>query len=435
MRGFLAAQWRAFEGCYDAPAAAVQSGPGAWVAPVTLAVAMLVIGHVPALAARAQFGAPFLPAALMLIGGFCSFTAWRHKATGRLGTACMLLDTFFYSSGFAFAAALSHGGFGVGFAVGLALFHMAFPARVYGLNLLIGLAMCAGPLTAIVALPGDEDVDMVLGASCLMAIVLSYRTSQRQALEAQNVRLRTALGAADRIADQSVEVALASSLLSLGHFLHELRNGRAAIGANIAYVLENAALTPECREALEDAQTSQQAEDLLITRMLAELRSKASAPAASFVVQDVVASVAGDVTDIQVEVRDEAPRIEIDGPPEQLRLVLQNLTRNAAQAGARHARITIRPHETAAGVVLEVADDGPGLPPDVAREPFRPFATSRADGTGLGLYLSRRYVELMRGQIAIAPGPHAGAAFVIRLPARVAALQAPPTGGERDGGA
>jgi two-component system sensor kinase FixL len=76
-------------------------------------------------------------------------------------------------------------------------------------------------------------------------------------------------------------------------------------------------------------------------------------------------------------------------------------------------------------VVLEVADDGPGLSREVREHLFEPFFTTKPNGTGLGLPTCQRYVEAHGGSIeaVVAPGL-GGALFRVRLPGALAAAPA-----------
>jgi signal transduction histidine kinase len=67
-------------------------------------------------------------------------------------------------------------------------------------------------------------------------------------------------------------------------------------------------------------------------------------------------------------------------------------------------------------VLLEVADAGPGIPPEVGERVFEPFFSGRPGGTGLGLAVTRRIVEAHGGSLTFASGP-AGTAFRADLPA------------------
>ena len=66
---------------------------------------------------------------------------------------------------------------------------------------------------------------------------------------------------------------------------------------------------------------------------------------------------------------------------------------------------------------IEVEDDGPGVPADVAGRLFEPFFTTKgAKGTGLGLSLSREYLARYGATIDHAPAPGGGARFTVRVP-------------------
>jgi signal transduction histidine kinase len=62
-----------------------------------------------------------------------------------------------------------------------------------------------------------------------------------------------------------------------------------------------------------------------------------------------------------------------------------------------------------------VADDGPGVPANIADRVFEPLVTSRPGGTGLGLALARRIAAAHGGSISLVPGG-AGATFRLELP-------------------
>lgn len=97
--------------------------------------------------------------------------------------------------------------------------------------------------------------------------------------------------------------------------------------------------------------------------------------------------------------------------------VLLNLIDNSAQSGARNIWIELREREKVISVT--VADDGPGVPPDMTHRIFDPFFTTRAEGegTGLGLHLSRRIAQESGGELRYEPRPGGGARFVMEIPA------------------
>ena len=74
-------------------------------------------------------------------------------------------------------------------------------------------------------------------------------------------------------------------------------------------------------------------------------------------------------------------------------------------------------------MLITVTDDGPGIAAEQSAKLFQPFVTGgKPAGTGLGLYLCRRYIELMQGDIAVHSKPGEGASFTLRLPGRVAII-------------
>lgn len=104
--------------------------------------------------------------------------------------------------------------------------------------------------------------------------------------------------------------------------------------------------------------------------------------------------------------------------------VLVNLLKNAAEAGARSGRITA--HHASPTVVIELTDDGPGLPEAVRAELFRPFATSGPrGGTGLGLAIARDLMVAHGGGIELVATSETGTVF--RLTLRAAEPSAPPS--------
>ena len=99
-----------------------------------------------------------------------------------------------------------------------------------------------------------------------------------------------------------------------------------------------------------------------------------------------------------------------------------NLLANAARAGAKSVRLAASADVDA--VLLEVADDGRGIPPEALPHLFEPFFTTAApgQGTGLGLALCHATMERVGGAIAARAGDAGGAVFTLRF--RAAAPEA-----------
>lgn len=103
-------------------------------------------------------------------------------------------------------------------------------------------------------------------------------------------------------------------------------------------------------------------------------------------------------------------------PGEALRSILLNLTLNALEACPPSGRVTVRCQGAGSHVVLEVVDTGPGLSPEVQDHLFNAFQTTKAQGTGLGLYSVACTVRDLEGSVECESSPGAGATFRVRLP-------------------
>jgi two-component system, NtrC family, sensor histidine kinase AtoS len=135
----------------------------------------------------------------------------------------------------------------------------------------------------------------------------------------------------------------------------------------------------------------------------------------------------GDVA-VTVSIEEGLPMIEADH--HQLSQVFTNLLANAFEALEGKGRIAIAAVSSAiegdpafAGalpatptVVVDVTDDGPGLPADVTDKIFNPFFTTKLQGTGLGLAIVRKIVDAHDGRIDVSSTPGAGARFRVTLP-------------------
>ena len=124
-------------------------------------------------------------------------------------------------------------------------------------------------------------------------------------------------------------------------------------------------------------------------------------------------------------VRQLQPVTPIAGRPAELREVLTNLIINAVDALPRGGTITVSTYDERAAdgsntVVVEVADTGTGMTPEVRARIFDPFFTTKGEqGTGLGLAVSLGIVQSHGGQIEVESEIGCGTRFIIRLPVRV----------------
>lgn len=104
-----------------------------------------------------------------------------------------------------------------------------------------------------------------------------------------------------------------------------------------------------------------------------------------------------------------------------LKRCVDNLVRNALQALARArpggpGQVVLEARREGREAVLEVRDDGPGIPPEERGRVFDPYFTTKAEGTGLGLAIVKKVVLEHHGRVECDAAPEGGAAFRVRLP-------------------
>jgi signal transduction histidine kinase len=111
----------------------------------------------------------------------------------------------------------------------------------------------------------------------------------------------------------------------------------------------------------------------------------------------------------------------IEGDRRALEQVFTNLVNNAIQAmsdegGTLAIKIQhLKPSPDRQFIVIDVADDGPGIPKDNLDHIFQPFFTTKRDGTGLGLAITQRIITAHKGTIGVNSFP-GGTVFRIQLP-------------------
>jgi two-component system sensor histidine kinase HydH len=118
--------------------------------------------------------------------------------------------------------------------------------------------------------------------------------------------------------------------------------------------------------------------------------------------------------EIAATVQDSLPQVMGDGV--RLTQALLNLVINALQAVERDGRIEVRASASSEALSLEVADSGPGIPAERLAAIFDPYFTTKAEGSGLGLWIAQQIVTAHGGTLRAQNGAGGGAVFAVRLP-------------------
>jgi signal transduction histidine kinase len=144
----------------------------------------------------------------------------------------------------------------------------------------------------------------------------------------------------------------------------------------------------------------------LIREMIVLLRSEASRYSIS----------------IRTELAEDLPKVTADRV--QLQQVFMNLMLNgidAMKGTSDGGELTIKSEACDAQLLISVSDTGVGLPPEQADQIFRAFFTTKDNGTGMGLPISRSIIESHGGRLWVAGNSARGATFQFTLPATVVA--------------
>lgn len=116
----------------------------------------------------------------------------------------------------------------------------------------------------------------------------------------------------------------------------------------------------------------------------------------------------------RVQMPDDLPKVSSN--QNQLQEVLLNLILNACQAmGDAGGRLNISASPNGSWVILKVEDNGPGIPAHAVRKVFDPFYTTKATGTGLGLFVTQRIVRSHGGTIDLESTEGKGTCFTLKL--------------------
>jgi two-component system sensor histidine kinase HydH len=118
---------------------------------------------------------------------------------------------------------------------------------------------------------------------------------------------------------------------------------------------------------------------------------------------------------VRAEVEPHEP-LTVQAHRNSLQRAIVNVLTNAEQFSKKGDAVTIRMRREGLHAILEVLDQGPGVPESQQKQIFDMFVSSRPGGTGLGLFLARTAVERCGGTIRVTNRPEGGACFRIDLP-------------------
>jgi two-component system, OmpR family, sensor kinase len=225
-------------------------------------------------------------------------------------------------------------------------------------------------------------------------------------------------------ARQETEATLDRQRAFVADASHELRTPLTSILANLD--LLEAELDGEQREMAESALRSSKRMRRLVADLLLLARADAGreatrAPVDLSAVAREAAEEAGALSSDHPVSLDLPERVTVTGVADDLHRLAGNLVENALLHTAPGTPVTVSVRRDGENAVLEVADRGPGVPPELRERVFERFArgsgdTGRAGGSGLGLAIVRAVADAHGGRVELLDAPGGGSRFVVSLP-------------------
>jgi signal transduction histidine kinase len=210
---------------------------------------------------------------------------------------------------------------------------------------------------------------------------------------------------------------------------HEVKNPLAGIEVMAGLLRRKVADSPDAQTVLTDIINEAKMANAIVQEVLDFVRPirlqveyTAIADAVQGAVQLADTKARRGAVEVSVTIPDGLPQIQADH--HQLTQVFTNLLMNAYEAmgGSGHVSITASRMRLEDGadprdaILVQVADDGPGIAPDVAEKVFDPFFTTKPQGSGLGLAIVRKIVDAHDGRIDLRTAPGRGTTIRVTLP-------------------
>jgi signal transduction histidine kinase len=233
---------------------------------------------------------------------------------------------------------------------------------------------------------------------------------------------------------------LRDRLASLGEMAatiaHEVKNPLAGIEVLAGLLRRRVADVPDAQALLDDIINEAKTANAIVLEVLAfvrPIRLQVEQTSMAQVLHDAVTLAErkvdrGEIA-VTMNIQPQLPLIQAD--PQQLGQLFSNLLINSLEAmggrgvigltasvGQEYEEPTAGSHDRPpkATLVVEVADDGPGVPPETVDRVFNPFFTTKPQGSGLGLSIVRKIVDAHNGHIDLETAPGHGTRFRVTLP-------------------
>jgi signal transduction histidine kinase len=269
----------------------------------------------------------------------------------------------------------------------------------------------------------DEVGRLARAFDSMTASVRAVQTRLESDVDSRTAELTSAIS---RLRQLDGQLQQSERLATLGRLSssvgHELRNPLGVMNTVVVLIDAMPDASPKLKEYARLLREQIRLSERIIADLLDRARSGAPVPTVVDVdalLDDIVERV--EVPEnIRVERQHSEPLPPVSLDRDHVGQILWNLLNNAVQAiedhGPATGTVTVSAAATDGRLRIEVRDTGPGVNPATAEQVFDPMYTTKADGVGLGLSISRAFAKAGGGDLFIAPSNTGGACFVLELP-------------------
>ena len=223
------------------------------------------------------------------------------------------------------------------------------------------------------------------------------------------------------------QMSRAEHLATLGELAtglaHEIRNPLAGIAGVIEIIARDLPASSPARAVVKDVRQEIARINHIVTDLLQTARPHPPRVRKSSLNTTVEHAVMlgrqqALAKSVGIELTKDPALPDVEHDSDQIHQLLLNLLLNALQAIDQNGEINVTVRSDRDFAIIEVTDNGRGIAPEHLPNIFRPFYTTKGEGTGLGLSLARRIVEDHHGKIDVASSVGQGTTFTVILPLR-----------------
>jgi len=276
----------------------------------------------------------------------------------------------------------------------------------------------AGHLSRQLSRPIDELVGWTRLIRRRMPLPAGPPTHGAPEFEALRQALRELATALDQARDKELEAERLRAFREVARRVaHEIKNPLTAMRIGVDQLRRSGGQADRRTETAVQVLAAETERLDRLAREFAEFGRLPEGPRSEVDLVDLLVDLSKSAVppEVAVTVRANGAPCTILGQYDPLRRAFANLLRNAAEAMGGSGPIDVEVARDGQGLVVTIADHGPGIPEELRPRVFEPYFTTKQDGTGLGLALVRQTIESHNGTIRVSETTGGGATFSIVL--------------------